>query len=84
MLDKPSTAPCLEDLGSQKLCGSFIIVGGWGGGVLTHAVMLQISSPPADSLRVAMSLQSPGLSALIAASSVALMKYLLPVVCVFN
>lgn len=77
MLDKPSPAPCLEDLGSQKLCGSFIIVGGWG--VLTHAVMLQISS-----LSVVMSLQSPGLSALIAASSVALMKYLLPVVCVFN
>lgn len=51
VLDKPSTAPCLEDLGSQKLCGSFIIVGGWGG-VLTHAVMLQISSPPADSLSV--------------------------------
>lgn len=46
--------------------------------------MLQISSPPAESLSVVMSLQSPGLSALIAASSVALMKYLLPVVSVFN
>lgn len=82
MLDKASTAHCLEDLGSQKLCGSFIIVGGVGGSWLMllccrYRLLLQI-------LRVVISLQSPGLSALIAASSVALMKYLLPVVSVFN
>lgn len=79
-LDKPSTAPCLEDLGSQKLCGSFIIVGGGG----SYFMLLCCRYRLLQILSVVMSLQSPGLSALIAASSVELMKYLLPAVCVFN
>lgn len=86
MLDKASTAPCLEDAGSQKLCGSFISAGGGDLGVLIillFCFIYRLRYGSLSYLSVGITFCPHVLSALIAASSVLLMRYP-PLICVFN